>query len=85
MQGVAPTDDDALIFARAEARSENWVRLSQEHLIMRCVGLWRSIILSSLGKTLYPYSQYVRTLDLRDLEELFKDSMFKDKASNHQK
>lgn len=38
--------------------------------LRRCARLWRTIILSSLGKTLYPYSQYIRTLNLQDLKEL---------------
>lgn len=32
--------------------------------------LWRSIILSALGKTLYPYCRHLRDLDLRDLGNL---------------
>ncbi|MCJ1423974.1 hypothetical protein MMC29_001861 [Sticta canariensis] len=48
---------------------------SQKKLIsMKCTSLWRAIVLSSLGKTLYPYSQYIRTLNLRDLEELIIQS-----------
>lgn len=31
---------------------------------------WQTILLSSLGKTLYPYSRYIRTLNLHHLEEL---------------
>lgn len=38
---------------------------------------WRTIIFSALGKTLYPYSQYIRTLDLQRLAELLKDPQFK--------
>lgn len=43
---------------------------------MKCIGLWRTIILSSLGMTMYPYSQYMRALSLRDLEDLFTDPKF---------
>jgi len=32
--------------------------------------MWRSMILSSLGKTLFPYSKFIRTLRLQDLEDL---------------
>lgn len=59
-----------------EARLEQ-----QERIFMKWAGLWRTIILSSLGKTCYPYSRYIRTLNLRDLEELLQDSKFKDKIS----
>ena len=44
-------------------------------------GLWRTIILSSLGKTLYPYSQYLRTLNLQDMKNLFDDHRFEIVAS----
>lgn len=53
----------------------------QERVFMKWAGLWRTIILSSLGKTSYPYSRYIRTLNLRDLEELLQDSKFKDEIS----
>lgn len=36
-------------------------------------GYWRAIILSSLGQTLYPYSHFIRTLDLKDLEVLLRE------------
>lgn len=36
---------------------------------------WRTILLSSLGKTMYPYSQYLRTLNLGDLEHLLRESV----------
>lgn len=50
------------------------MKLSQQQSFMKCAGLWRTIVLSSLGQTLYPYSQYIRTLNLRDLEELLTQS-----------
>ena len=53
----------------------------KERIFMKWARLWRTIILSSLGKTFYPYSRYIRTLNLRDLEELLQDSKFKDKIS----
>ncbi|MCJ1430061.1 hypothetical protein MMC29_007976 [Sticta canariensis] len=49
----------------------------EEQIFRKWARLWRTIILSSLGKTLYPYSQYIRTLNLRDLEELLTDSNFR--------
>ncbi|KAI5919285.1 hypothetical protein F4810DRAFT_511543 [Camillea tinctor] len=36
--------------------------------------LWRSIILSSVGKTAYPYCTYIRALSLGDLEESLEDA-----------
>lgn len=52
----------------------------QQKWIMSCGGFWRTIILSSLGKTLYPYSRYIRTLDFRELLELFTDQDFRLRA-----
>ena len=39
---------------------------------------WRSIILSSLGKTIYPYCLYIQSLDLRNLVDLLEDDIFRD-------
>ncbi|KZF22749.1 hypothetical protein L228DRAFT_260889 [Xylona heveae TC161] len=50
-----------------------------EQIVRKWVLLWRSIILSSMKKTLFPYCRYIRTLDLRDLVNLFEDSRFKGK------
>ncbi|KAI1803109.1 hypothetical protein F4811DRAFT_554242 [Daldinia bambusicola] len=38
-----------------------------------CLQLWRSIILSSVEKTVYPYCVYVRSLSLGNLEECLQD------------
>ena len=35
--------------------------------------LWRTIILSALGKTIFPYCRHMRMLDLRDLGYLLED------------
>lgn len=51
-----------------------------ERDVEKWVHLWRTIILSSLGKTLYPYSQYLRKLNLRDLELLLVHLKSKDEA-----
>lgn len=48
-------------------------RLSEDRTLSKFVGLWRTIILSSLNKTLYPYSRYIRALNLRDLNLLLTD------------
>ncbi|KAF2097222.1 hypothetical protein NA57DRAFT_57816 [Rhizodiscina lignyota] len=39
--------------------------------------LWRSIVLSSLSKTLFPYCKYIKVLDFRDLNYMFEDDMFR--------
>ncbi|USP73843.1 uncharacterized protein yc1106_01117 [Curvularia clavata] len=43
--------------------------------------LWRSIIASSLGITLFPYCRYIRSLDFRDLGYLLDDDQFRAKVS----
>lgn len=61
---------------------KNWMSRTElllEDRIKKWAGLWRTIILSSLGKTLYPYSQYIRTLHLVKLEELLENSKFEAK------
>lgn len=40
----------------------------------KCRSLWQTIFLSSRGKTLYPYSHYIWTLNLRDFQELILQS-----------
>ncbi|EUC45020.1 hypothetical protein COCMIDRAFT_96713 [Bipolaris oryzae ATCC 44560] len=43
--------------------------------------LWRSIVASSLGATLFPYCRYIRSLDFRDLGYLLEDDQFRAKIS----
>ena len=43
---------------------------SKNDILAKRSGMWRAIILSSLGKTLFPYSKFIRTLRLQDLEDL---------------
>lgn len=49
----------------------------QKLIISKWANLWRIMVLSSLGLTFYPYCRYIRTLDLRDLKELFEDFKFR--------
>lgn len=76
---VAPV----MIAGRADEdeRLNTWMCYSlgsrQEERTQKWAALWRAIILSSLGQTLYPYSQYLRALNLRDLEELLTSRVFK--------
>ena len=53
----------------------------KEQLTMQWAGLWRTIVLSSLNKTLFPYSKYVRRLNLQDLEDPLQDKIFRDAIS----
>ncbi|KAK3709835.1 hypothetical protein LTR37_010663 [Vermiconidia calcicola] len=55
----------------------------QELNVQKWSILWRSIILSALGKTLYPYCRHLRMLDLRDLGYLLEDDKFRGKISKH--
>ncbi|PSK58745.1 hypothetical protein B9Z65_6760 [Elsinoe australis] len=54
-----------------------------ESIVQRWSILWRSIILSTQDKTLYPYAQYLRVLDLRDLYNLLDDDKFRGKTLNY--
>jgi len=45
----------------------------QELLVQRWSILWRSICLASMGKTMFPYHEYLRSLDIRDLENMLED------------
>lgn len=53
----------------------------QNRIFLKWATLWRVMVLSSLGLTLYPYCKYIRALDLRDLKELFEDVKFRDEFS----
>lgn len=53
-------------------------RVTQQKLtVFQWALQWRSIILSSLGKTLYPYCLYIQSLDLRNLVYLLEDDIFR--------
>lgn len=43
--------------------------------------MWRSITISSLGLSFFPYCLYIRILDLHDLGELLDEHIFKNVAS----
>lgn len=58
-----------------DIRTDRATKLAHEERISKKrAGRWRTIILSSLGKTSYPYSQYIQTLDLEDLKRMLTDS-----------
>lgn len=84
MHDVAPvtsTYNDEIEMAPQERISRAAYEEGREQLFGKWASMWRSIILSSLGKTLFPYSKYVRTLSLQDLEYLLQDARFLGKTS----
>ena len=44
--------------------------------------LWRSLILSTYGQTVFPYFRYIRVLSLRDLAALLEEPAFRDQYSH---
>lgn len=52
------------------ARSDETEEASKYDVLIKRTSMWRAIILSSLGKTLFPYSRFIRTLRTQDLEDL---------------
>ena len=54
---------------------------SAEQMSYKWALLWRTIILSSHGKTLYPYCRYVRTLSLEDLRDMLEDPRCRGEAN----
>lgn len=81
MQDVAPVTGGGSDEDRVPNTSYSASQKRQEQIIKKWAGLWRTLILASQGKTVFPYSKYIRTLDLQDLEELFRDPMFRNKLS----
>ncbi|KAL8634991.1 MAG: hypothetical protein Q9228_007475, partial [Teloschistes exilis] len=74
---------DVDVPAQERATTTYRARLRQEEaMVIRWAQLWRTIALSAMKKTLFPYTQYIRALNLEDLEELLEDSKFKDKVSS---
>ena len=53
----------------------------KEQLTIQWAGLWKALMLSSIDKTLFPYSKYVRRLNLQDLEALLEDRTFRNSIS----
>ena len=83
MQDIAPVisgggDEDQLSASRTSYPAKE---KRQEQIVRKWAGLWRTLILASLGKTLFPYSRHLRTLNLQDLGELFQEPKFRAKVS----
>lgn len=75
----ADCDSDAEMLIHGRLRRINYSRatwLLQDQILKKSAGFWRTIILSSLSKTLYPYAQYIRSLDLQDLKQLITNFQF---------
>lgn len=77
---VTSRGDEDLITTQGRTDYATKVR-QQERMIGKWAVLWKTITLSSLNKTLLPYSKYIRTLNLRDLDQLLQDRKFLDKFS----
>ena len=87
---IADGDSDEEIPAhdKFERRKYHVTRLGQEkptfgrklspckNYVKKWARLWRTIILSSLGQTLYSYSQSIRTFNLKNLGQLLTDFKF---------
>ena len=63
--------------------SEGLSLAEQELNVQKWSILWRIIILSPLGKAMYPYCRHMRMLDLRDLNFLLDDDKFRGKISQY--
>lgn len=74
LAGLYRGQDLSLIKARDSDLNASFAE--QELIVQRWSIQWRSIILSALDKTLLPYCQYLRVLDLGDLEMLFEEVRF---------
>ncbi|KAI9755633.1 MAG: ATP-dependent RNA helicase dbp2 [Chaenotheca gracillima] len=55
----------------------------QAQTVRKWASLWRSLILSSMGEALYPYSHFVRKLNLQDLRYLFEEPRFRGATEQH--
>ncbi|EGP89757.1 uncharacterized protein MYCGRDRAFT_67873 [Zymoseptoria tritici IPO323] len=53
----------------------------QEQTTQRWSIMWRTIILSTFGKTVFPYCRHLRFLDLLDLSDLLEDDRFRGKIA----
>ena len=62
--------------------TSNGAGVDERRLTDQWASLWRSLILSTSGKTVFPYYRYIRVLSLRDLAALLDDSIFKDQYSH---
>lgn len=66
-----------VVSAKDEGNDEAIALADQVLVAQRWSTLWKSLILSALGQTYYPYCQHIKVLDLRDLQNLLEDDQFK--------
>lgn len=85
MQNVAPVTNGGTDEDQISAPESTWQAKErrQQDIVSKWAGLWRTMILASLGKTHFPYSRYIRTLDLQNLEELFMEAKFRNKSNEY--
>ncbi|KIV99758.1 uncharacterized protein PV09_08564 [Verruconis gallopava] len=55
----------------------------QERVVQKSSILWRTIIRSALGKTIFPYCKYIKALDLDDFRHLLEDDCFRGKIASN--
>ena len=83
MHDVAPVTNggsDEVEVARPGKHVDTRIQ-QQDRTVQKWATLWRTMILSSLDKTTYPYCRYIRALNLRDLKELLEDWKFRGAVS----
>ena len=73
----AGNDELELKQENSGVRSFAAARATQERITMKWASMWRSIILSGLDRTLFPYSHFIRILKLQDLRDLLIDEKFR--------
>lgn len=85
MQDVAPVTNGGSDEDQISALESTWQAKERRHqdIVSKWAGLWRTMILASLGKTLFPYSRFIRTLDLQDLGELLQEAKFRNKLNEY--
>lgn len=49
------------------------INQQESRFLKSWLGVWKTIIRSSLGKTMYPYCHYLRNLNLGELEAILED------------
>jgi hypothetical protein len=72
------TENADVEWSKPQYRTFQARREQQIRTLLKWALLWKSIIRSSIGKTAYPYALYIRSLDLRNLEYLLDDPLFRD-------
>ena len=89
MHDVAPVtsgvNEEVELTRHARAGAPNFRDrvVQQEQIVRKWSQLWRSIILSSLNKTAFPYCRYIRALNFRDLRYLLEDPKFKGETARY--